>query len=60
MRALSTTSEVSQGLIFEQEHIAIAGEPYLGIKSPDKIQLVTDDAESEAFATRVRDILLKG
>ncbi len=60
LRLLGTTPEVSQGQIFEQEQIARAAELGLGIKSPDKIQLVTDDAESEAFVGRVRDILLEG
>ena len=60
LRLLGTTPEVSRGLIFEQEQIARAVELGLGVESPDQIQLVTDDSESEAFAGRVRDILLKG
>ena len=59
LRLLGTTSLVSQGGIFEQGQIARAAELGLGIKSPDQIQLVTGDPESEAFATQVRDILLK-
>ena len=47
-------------MIFKQDQIARAVELGLGINSPDQIQLVTDDAESEAFAGKVRDILLKG
>ncbi|MBM4446168.1 MAG: DUF362 domain-containing protein [Chloroflexi bacterium] len=58
LRLLGTTSLVSQGSIFEQGQIARAAELGLGIKSPDQIQLVTGDPESEAFATQVRDILL--
>ena len=60
LRLLGTTSEISQGRIFEQNQIARAVELDLGIKSPDQIQLVTDDPESEAFAAQVKDILLKG
>jgi uncharacterized protein (DUF362 family) len=60
LRLLGTTPEVSQRRIFEQDQIARAAELGLGIKSPDQIQLVTDDPESEAFAIQVRDILLKG
>ena len=60
LRLLGTTSQVSQGRIFEQDQIARAVELGLGIKSPDQIKLVTSDPESEAFATQVRDILLKG
>ena len=54
-----TTHEVSQGRIFEQDQIARAAELGVGIKSPEQIQLVTDDPDSEAFANQVRDILLK-
>lgn len=59
LRLLGTTSLVNQGRIFEQDQIARAAELGLGIKSPDQIQLVTGDPESEAFAKQVRDILLK-
>ncbi len=59
LRLLGTTPEVSRGPIFEQEQIARAAELSLGIKSPDQIQLVTDDSESETFAGKVRDILLE-
>jgi len=55
-----TTPEVSEGRIFEQDQIARAVELGLGVKSADQIQMVTDDAEGEAFAGKVRDILLKG
>ena len=60
LRLLGTTSEVSQGPIFKQDQIARAVELGLGVKSPGQIQLVTDDSESEAFAGKVGDILLKG
>jgi len=60
LRSLGTTPAVSRGPIFEQEQIARAAELGLGVKSPDQIQLVTDDSESEAFAGTLRDILLEG
>ena len=60
LRSLGTTPEVSRGRIFEQDQIARAAELGLGVKSADQIKLLTDDAEGEAFASRVRDILLKG
>lgn len=60
LRLLGTTPEVSRGLIFEQDQIARAVELGLGIKSPAQIHLVTDDSESEAFAVKIKDILLKG
>lgn len=59
LRLFGTTPELSQGRIFEQEQIARAVELGLGINSPEEIQLVTGDAESEAFAAQVSDILLK-
>jgi len=60
LRLLGTTPEVSQGPIFGQEQIARAVELGLGVESPTQIQLITDDPEGETFATKVRDILLKG
>jgi len=59
LRLLGTTSQVSQGRIFEQDQIARAAELGVGINSPEQIQLVTDDSDSEAFAKQVRGILLK-
>jgi len=59
LRLLGTTPEVSKGRIFEQDQIARAAELGLGVKSPDQIQLITGDAESEAVAAKIRDILLK-
>ncbi|HXZ30300.1 MAG TPA: DUF362 domain-containing protein, partial [Dehalococcoidia bacterium] len=60
LRLLGTTPEVSRGPIFGQEQIARAAELGLGVSSAKQIQLVTKDAESEAFATRVRSILAHG
>jgi uncharacterized protein (DUF362 family) len=57
LRLLGTTPEVSRGSIFEQDQIARAAELGLGVSSAKEIQLVTGDAESEAFAVKVRDIL---
>jgi uncharacterized protein (DUF362 family) len=59
LRLLGTTPEVSRGSIFEQEQIARAAELGLGVSSAEQIQLVTRDAESEAFAAQVRDILAR-
>ncbi len=60
LRLLGTTPDVSRGPIFEQAQIARAVELGLGVKSPAQIQLLTDDSESEEFAGKVREILLKG
>ncbi len=60
LRLLGTTPEVSRGSIFEQDQIARAAELGLGVSSAREIQLVTGDAESEALAVKVRDILARG
>jgi uncharacterized protein (DUF362 family) len=59
LRLLGTTPEVSQGPIFEQEQIARAAELELGVSSAKQIRLITGDAESEAFAVQIRDILAR-
>jgi uncharacterized protein (DUF362 family) len=60
LRYFGTTPQVSQGLIFEQEQIARAAELGLGVDGPDKIQLVTADPDSEAYAAHIREILVTG
>jgi uncharacterized protein (DUF362 family) len=60
LRHFGTTPEVSRGRIFEQEQIARAVELGLGVDAPDKIQLVTGDAESETYAAQIQEILLAG
>jgi uncharacterized protein (DUF362 family) len=59
LRLLGTTPEVTQGKIFEQDQIARAAELGLGVTSPEQIDIVTDDAESAAYAGNVSEILLK-
>ena len=60
LRLLGTTPEVSRGPIFEQDQIKRAVELGLGASSAAEIQLVTGDADSEAFAVKVRDVLARG
>ena len=57
LRLFGTTPAVSRGHIFEQEQIARAVELGLGAKSPAEIQLITPDAESEAYAAEILEIL---
>jgi uncharacterized protein (DUF362 family) len=59
LRYLGTTPEVSHGHIFEQEQIARAAKLDLGVDRPDKIQLVTADPDSKAYASQIREILLR-
>ena len=49
---------VRRGPVFEQAQIARAVELGLGVSTAEAIQLVTDDAESAAFADEIRGVLL--
>ena len=57
LRHFGTTPAVSRGSIFQQEQIARAVELGLGVDGPDKIELITDDPDSEAYAAQIREIL---
>lgn len=59
LRLLGTTPEVTRGPVFGQDQISRAVQLGLGIKSPAEIELVTGDTESEAYARRVKEILMK-
>ena len=59
LRYFKTTSIVAQGPIFQQEQIARAVELGLGIDSPYKIKLVTEDTKSAAFAEKIQEILVQ-
>jgi uncharacterized protein (DUF362 family) len=59
LRYFGTTSKVSRGAIFAQAQIARAVELDLGVDSPEKIEFITEDAESAAYAEKVREILQK-
>ena len=59
LRLLGTTPVVSEGTVFSQQQIARAAALGLGIKSPDQIELIAGDQESEAFAMKINQILLK-
>lgn len=57
LKDLGSTPQVKNTPIFEQEQIKRAVELGLGIDSPAKIELVTGDPESEAYANTIRSIL---
>ena len=59
LRHYGTTSKGSKGTIFEQAQIARAVELRLGVDSPEKIKIITDDADSAAYAEEIWGILLK-
>jgi uncharacterized protein (DUF362 family) len=60
LRSFGTTAQVSEGAIFRQEQIARAVELDLGVDGPGKIEFVTGDAESEAYAAQIQEILASG
>ncbi len=57
LRDLGTTANVGRGPIFEQEQIARAVELGLGVKNPEAITIVADDADGRAYAETLRPIL---
>ncbi len=58
LRDLGTTPEVGRGRVFEQAQIAHAAELGIGVACADEIKLVSDDDIDEAYAARIRDILI--
>ena len=60
LRHYGTTPAVSQGLIFQQAQLARAVELGLGVSGPDQIELITDDADSAAYAAVIRTVLDQG
>jgi len=57
LRYFGTTPAVSKGAIFQQQQIARAVELALGVDGPKKIELITDDPDSEAYAAQIQEIL---
>jgi hypothetical protein len=57
LRHFGTTPAVSQGRVFAQAQIARAVELGLGVDGPERIQLLTGDAASAAFAALIRPLL---
>ena len=59
LRYYGTTRAVRKGPIFEQEQIARAVELGLGVDDPSKIEFITDDPDSAAYAEQIQEILLR-
>ncbi len=57
LKDLGSTREIMETPIFEQEQIKRAVELGLGVESAEKIELVTGDDESAAYAEKIRSIL---
>ncbi len=54
------TDKIKRGHIFELEQISRAIELGIGIDSPDKIDFITVDEESEEYANKIKKILKDG
>ncbi len=59
LRYFGTTPAVQQGPIFKQDQLERAVSLGLGIDHPNKIDLITDDPDSDDFAETLRPILLQ-
>ena len=57
LRHLGTTREVARGRVFDQEQIARAAELGIGIRGPEQIEIVTDDAAGAEYAATIRAVL---
>jgi uncharacterized protein (DUF362 family) len=60
LKELGANEAIMGRRIFEQEQMARAVELGLGVSGPGEIELVTGDAESQAYATRLKGILAEG
>lgn len=59
LKDLGSNRAIMDTPIFRQEQIARAVELGLGVSGPAGIELVADDAESRAYAGRLRAILAR-
>ena len=59
LRHFGNKTKVAKGPIFQQDQIARAVELGLGIDSPEKIDFITGDPDSAAFAENIKEILLE-
>lgn len=60
LQELGANDAIMRRRIFQQEQIARAAELGLGVRSADAIDIVTGDAESRAYADRLRRVLALG
>jgi uncharacterized protein (DUF362 family) len=58
LRYYGTTSQVSKGSVFEQAQIARAVDLGLGVDNPEKIEIITADTDSAAYAEEIKAVLL--
>jgi uncharacterized protein (DUF362 family) len=60
LKDLGSNAAIMDRRIFEQEQIARAVELNLGATGPGEIELITADAESRSYASRLEQILAQG
>ena len=60
LKELGSNETIMGQKIFEQEQIARAVELGLGITSPDQIELITPNKESQEYAEKLKSILARG
>lgn len=58
LRYFGCQTEVARGKIFEQAQIARAVELGLGVDRPEKIEFLTEDADSAAYSEQIKGVLL--
>ncbi len=60
LKKLGSNKDIMDKKIFEQEQISRAVELGLGVRRPEEIEIITDDAESKAFVKELKEVLAKG
>jgi uncharacterized protein (DUF362 family) len=60
LKELGSNDDIMGTPIFAQEQMARAVEVGLGVRGPEEISLVSDDAEGEAYAHKLEAILAEG
>ncbi len=60
LRLLGTNETVARGLIFQQAQIRRAVELGIGATGSEKIELLTGDSDSQAYASLIRTVLDRG
>lgn len=58
LRYHGCTTKVARGKIFQQEQIKRAVQLSLGVDKPGKIEFITGDTESAAYAAQIQEVLL--
>ncbi len=59
LKELGSNKHIMRKRIFEQDQIKRAAELGIGVSSPSEIELITPDEESERYARKIREILIK-